>query len=163
MFYTETLQHFLSVFPIIQRAFHRFFFCFFRRRFLLIIGGYFHYGISLWTGCSKNKMAAQKPLNLLKSCRKIIGLVKNFKIAGEPSSSYPSEPIMFLKAPTTIIQGNIYSSFVFSFVFVFFFFLLILFLLLFLPFRLFSSYFSSFFISSFPLFFFFFPLLVFHS
>ena len=54
-------------------------------------------------------LSARSNFNLINSCRKIIGLVKNFKIPGEKVDSYPSHPILFLKPPTTLIAegGNI--------------------------------------------------------
>jgi len=52
-------------------------------------------------------MAAVECTKFFKYCRKIIGLGKNFRIAGEDLSTYPSEPLLFLKAPTTLLnEGN---------------------------------------------------------
>lgn len=43
--------------------------------------------------------------DFLKHCRKIVGVAKNFK--GEDPNSYPAEPIIFLKVPTTLVkEGN---------------------------------------------------------
>jgi len=47
---------------------------------------------------------ASEYTDLVKHCRKIIGLAKNFKVAGADPSTFPTEPILFLKAPTTLLH-----------------------------------------------------------